>query len=751
MQSLIQKLRRGFGDPTDRCKGLEDIDQGNSLKPAVLQEAAVTQVQDKVLDLVEPHTTGLSPSIQSVQIPLQSLPAFKQINTLTELGVICKLTEGVLDPLIEIIEKDIKQNWFNNKKSEIVDMVKKHVNAITLAIGDGANDVGMIQTAHVGVGISGNEGMQATNSSDYAIAQFAYLEKLLLVHGAWSYNRVTKCILYCFYKNVVLYIIELWFAFVNGFSGQILFERWCIGLYNVVFWGHCINALIHSIILFWFPLKVLEHDAVFTNGQGIDYLFVGNIVYTYVVVTVCLKAGLETTAWTRFSHLAVWGSMLLWLVFFGVYSAIWPTFPIAPDMLGQRLLLFQARANSRILVELLMPLVYGLVGCVVNQRAREARRGPRTALLLLLKWLKNSEEKKNTQVSSALLKKLMEDKGNLNETNDLAFLKAFHNVPPKILLGKINSHVIQDRVVVWITAVQAGVYIGSRIETRVEVYTKVHEEVNKTNGYIVRSVKVVVESDEVSPESPLLRAKPPQLPQPLLIESVLQSLHQPHRPCLDILQHLSVFPELRGPELDTILKAGMVLRCGYFWFGLFLVPTACLVKDVAWTAAKHTYHKTLLEQVQELETKTRELGKAMLRDSNGKRWGKSVLKCLKQHFVLLVLSSPYFSLTIDSRQAYRPVAFRILSFLFRLSLITAPYGLEYIAIIESSIVWGDVNERDHLLKRLGRKTPPSLFRAHSVQQSVSHGYAFSQEEHGVVSQSQVVRSYDTTKRRTEIE
>uniref|UniRef100_A0A665V3H3 Phospholipid-transporting ATPase n=1 Tax=Echeneis naucrates TaxID=173247 RepID=A0A665V3H3_ECHNA len=262
------------------------------------------------------------------------------------------------------------------QKSEIVDMVKKHVKAITLAIGDGANDVGMIQTAHVGVGISGNEGMQATNSSDYSIAQFSYLEKLLLVHGAWSYNRVTKCILYCFYKNVVLYIIELWFAFVNGFSGQILFERWCIGLYNViftalppftlgifdrpcsqqnmlrfpqlyritqnaegfntkVFWGHCINALIHSIILFWFPLKMLEHDSPFHNGQGNDYLFVGNMVYTYVVVTVCLKAGMETTAWTRFSHLAVWGSMVLWMVFFAVYSAIWPIIPIAPDMLGQ--------------------------------------------------------------------------------------------------------------------------------------------------------------------------------------------------------------------------------------------------------------------------------------------------------------------------------------------------------------------------------------------------------------------------------
>ncbi|EPQ07565.1 Putative phospholipid-transporting ATPase IB [Myotis brandtii] len=276
------------------------------------------------------------------------------------------------------------ENWQPKKvvrvsplqKSEIVDVVKKRVKAITLAIGDGANDVGMIQTAHVGVGISGNEGMQATNNSDYAIAQFSYLEKLLLVHGAWSYNRVTKCILYCFYKNVVLYIIELWFAFVNGFSGQILFERWCIGLYNViftalppftlgifersctqesmlrfpqlykitqnaegfntkVFWGHCINALVHSLILFWFPMKALEHDTALANGHATDYLFVGNIVYTYVVVTVCLKAGLETTAWTKFSHLAVWGSMLIWLVFFGIYSTIWPTIPIAPDMKGQ--------------------------------------------------------------------------------------------------------------------------------------------------------------------------------------------------------------------------------------------------------------------------------------------------------------------------------------------------------------------------------------------------------------------------------
>ncbi|XP_040903865.1 phospholipid-transporting ATPase IA isoform X1 [Toxotes jaculatrix] len=269
------------------------------------------------------------------------------------------------------------------QKSEVVEMVKKQVKVITLAIGDGANDVGMIQTAHVGVGISGNEGLQAANSSDYSIAQFKYLKNLLLVHGAWNYNRVAKCILYCFYKNIVLYIIEIWFAFVNGFSGQILFERWCIGLYNViftalppltlgiferscrkenmlkypelyktsqnamgfntkVFWAHCLNGLFHSVILFWFPLKAFQHDTVFGNGRTPDYLLLGNMVYTFVVITVCLKAGLETSSWTMFSHIAIWGSIGLWVVFFIIYSSLWPLIPLAPDMSGEANMMFSS-------------------------------------------------------------------------------------------------------------------------------------------------------------------------------------------------------------------------------------------------------------------------------------------------------------------------------------------------------------------------------------------------------------------------
>ncbi|KAK4823531.1 hypothetical protein QYF61_003040 [Mycteria americana] len=80
-------------------------------KPVALHGVAVAQVQDLALGLVKPHTIHPSPSIQPVQVPLQSLPTLQQINTPTQLGVICKLTEGALDPFVQIIDKDVKQNW----------------------------------------------------------------------------------------------------------------------------------------------------------------------------------------------------------------------------------------------------------------------------------------------------------------------------------------------------------------------------------------------------------------------------------------------------------------------------------------------------------------------------------------------------------------------------------------------------------------------------------------------------------------
>ncbi|XP_071524066.1 probable phospholipid-transporting ATPase IA [Panulirus ornatus] len=122
-----------------------------------------------------------------------------------------------------------------SQKAEVVELLTRETGSVTLAIGDGANDVAMIQKANVGVGIAGLEGLQAACASDYAIGQFRFLARLLFVHGAWNYSRLCKVILYSFYKNICLYVIELWWAAMSGWSGQVLFERWSIAMYNVLF------------------------------------------------------------------------------------------------------------------------------------------------------------------------------------------------------------------------------------------------------------------------------------------------------------------------------------------------------------------------------------------------------------------------------------------------------------------------------------------------------------------------------------
>ena len=97
------------------------------------------------------------------------------------------------------------------QKAVLVNLSRTQINPhlITLAIGDGANDVGMISCAHVGIGISGKEGQQAVNSSDIAIAQFRFLQRLLLVHGSLNYRRMSTVILYSFFKNVRGFIFEI--------------------------------------------------------------------------------------------------------------------------------------------------------------------------------------------------------------------------------------------------------------------------------------------------------------------------------------------------------------------------------------------------------------------------------------------------------------------------------------------------------------------------------------------------------------
>ncbi|KAJ2530944.1 hypothetical protein IWW43_004047 [Coemansia sp. RSA 1935] len=121
------------------------------------------------------------------------------------------------------------------QKAEVVRLIKDGLNLVTLAIGDGANDVSMIQTADIGVAISGEEGMQASMASDYTVGRFHFLQNLLLVHGLYDYLRMSEMILSFFYKNVIWAMVPFWFSIYCSFSANVFYDLSYIQLYNVVF------------------------------------------------------------------------------------------------------------------------------------------------------------------------------------------------------------------------------------------------------------------------------------------------------------------------------------------------------------------------------------------------------------------------------------------------------------------------------------------------------------------------------------
>ena len=176
------------------------------------------------------------------------------------------------------------------QKSQVVKMMKNYYpNAKTLAIGDGGNDVSMIMEAHIGVGIYGEEGMRAVQSSDYAIGEFKILHSLLLFHGRTNYVRNAECVLYFFYKNFVFTILQFFFGFYCNFTGQTIIDDWFITLFNLLFTSlplgvralldHDVKPDDSEIVYLMLPFLYLENrkNPVFTIKNFIIYLIKGSV------------------------------------------------------------------------------------------------------------------------------------------------------------------------------------------------------------------------------------------------------------------------------------------------------------------------------------------------------------------------------------------------------------------------------------------------------------------------------------------
>ncbi|XP_043744731.1 phospholipid-transporting ATPase IC isoform X1 [Cervus elaphus] len=249
------------------------------------------------------------------------------------------------------------------QKAMVVDLVKRYKKAITLAIGDGANDVNMIKTAHIGVGISGQEGMQAVMSSDYSFAQFRHLQRLLLVHGRWSYIRMCKFLRYFFYKNFAFTLVHFWYSFFNGYSAQTAYEDWFITLYNVLysslpvllmglldqdvsdklslrfpglyvvgqrdllfnyrrFFVSLLHGALTSLVLFFIPYGAYTQTMGQDGEAPSDYQSFAVTIASALIITVNFQIGLDTSYWTFVNAFSIFGSIALYFgIMFDFHSA----------------------------------------------------------------------------------------------------------------------------------------------------------------------------------------------------------------------------------------------------------------------------------------------------------------------------------------------------------------------------------------------------------------------------------------------
>lgn len=155
-----------------------------------------------------------------------TLTIFESNQTLFSVFIdLCTKTDSVICCGVSPSQKALMVSSVRNINKELT----------TLAIGDGANDIPMIQSADIGIGITGKKSLQASRESDYSIAQFKFLLKLLFVHGRYNYIRASKFFLCTFYKELAFYMTQMIFQWYTMFSGSSIYECWPFSLYSTLF------------------------------------------------------------------------------------------------------------------------------------------------------------------------------------------------------------------------------------------------------------------------------------------------------------------------------------------------------------------------------------------------------------------------------------------------------------------------------------------------------------------------------------
>lgn len=279
------------------------------------------------------------------------------------------------------------------QKAQTVRLVQRHENCTTLAIGDGGNDVSMIQEAHIGVGIKGKEGMQAARAADFSMGEFQHLRRLLAVHGRFCYIRTAGVINLSFYKNIFFSTTQFLFQYFCFASGTTLHNQWIVTLWNSaltlappflfgiferdleestvlrfpsVYGSNGNNKLFnfktvieytaaysvwHALVLFFMTYFFFgsETRTAFSNGHDAGFFLTGLAVSSMAVAIALFKFLLSSHLWT--------GIVLAGIVL--SFSGLWVLIPVIVSLLHERELegVLPKLMSSR-LYHLLWPIVF---------------------------------------------------------------------------------------------------------------------------------------------------------------------------------------------------------------------------------------------------------------------------------------------------------------------------------------------------------------------------------------------------------
>jgi len=269
-----------------------------------------------------------------------------------------------------------------SQKSKIVKLVKNYGKWVTLAIGDGVNDVPMIMEAHIGIGIQGKEGSQAVRAADVSIGQFRFLDKLLLIYGRVGYIKISKFICYYFYKNILLVFNDIIFAFMNGFSGQLYFADYLTTMYNAIFtswccifvfsfekdvelilvkkfpvlyeagqrnyffnlktfWKYIFYAILHCGLCFLIT-QFLFLDVADTNGTTYNHWQKSTINFSLIIHIVSYKLLIISDYWNLLNLLISLFSLLLYYIIVFALSSDFFAFRLQNELAGVMLGLFKS-------------------------------------------------------------------------------------------------------------------------------------------------------------------------------------------------------------------------------------------------------------------------------------------------------------------------------------------------------------------------------------------------------------------------